>query len=158
MGPELRTKQSLWVEVDVRLCSAAEPIARRLMLEQHPGPVLQPEVLDEYLERSETFLTVHDRTSPACELLGKDCLTWLRTAVPESELDEADLFCTNRFVDVQLADGQQLRGHLVYAIGDPNAQLEQFINLQGNYFELLQTDHLYFLNKRFVATIREVSP
>lgn len=143
------------LEAQTRTLGGAEPQEVVIMLGGVTAETFRPKHLDDLLEREDSFLAA-GRRDDRPRLLSKDTLLWLRTPSATRELSVDDLFATDRRIEVALADGSRIAGHVLYDVGDPAAPLEEFMNLQGHWFEVVEAGWVYFVHKRFVAWIEEL--
>lgn len=143
------------VRAEVRAIGERELAEVTIFLHDHVEHDFRPERLDDLLEKPVTFLEVEGAGGP--RLLAKEALVWLRVRAPERDLSEDDLFATNRRIRVRFADGTSITGNVLYDIGDASAPLGEFMNRLGSYFEVVQEGQIYFVHKKFVAWVEEVT-
>ncbi len=143
------------LEAQARTLGNAEPQDVVIVVAGVSAEMYRPKHLDDLLEREDSFVSA-GRHGGRPRLVSKDSLLWLRARSETRDLSVDDLFATDRRIEVALADGSRIAGHVLYDVGNPAAELEAFMNQQGRWFEVVEAGWVYFVHKRFVAWIEEL--
>jgi hypothetical protein len=146
------------VSAEVRTLGDATLRSVSILLSEHIEHDFRPERLDDLLEKAATFVDVWDQGAQKGGLLAKDAVIWLRVRAGLSDLSQGDLFTTRRRIAVRFTDGTTIAGSVLYTLGEPHGPLSTFMNQQGQYFEIVDEGHIYFVHKKFVTWAEELSP
>jgi hypothetical protein len=144
------------VRLDVRTQGTPAPFPATIELAERTGSAFRPQRLDDVLEQPLTFLAVTDERG-AERIIGKDALLWLRVSTGRADLSTADLRASARALRVHLTDETSLAGTVLWDEGPRRESLVDFLNGQGQFFQVLVGGELYFVNQRFVGWIEEVA-
>ncbi|HXV65402.1 MAG TPA: hypothetical protein VEK15_32200 [Vicinamibacteria bacterium] len=117
----------------------------------HPGP----ESLDEYLARSRRFLPVRVTESGRTLLVNRDLVQLVEagTDAPVLARLTGEQARSVDLVRLELTDGHALEGAVESLLPVENPRLSDFFNLNEDFFPVVVTEGITYVNKRFVSRI-----
>jgi hypothetical protein len=117
------------------------------------------ERLSDLLNGGAEFIPVVDAESKHVTFVRCENLAVARVPAELETNDDAEQHTipTEHEVEVQLVDGQRLRGLITYVLPESRSRLTDYLNNVPNFFPLIQAERVALVNKRHVAYVESLS-
>ncbi len=147
-------KNRLAVEVALR---DGEKRQVHLFLAEHEAHSFHQQRVSSLLEDSRHFLPAYAVDEDTFLFLSKEAIGWLSMSRTDELDGEMELFDEDHTVEVRLLDRTSLTGELMYSPPVGGARIVDHLNAEDRYFQLYDSERIYFIDKAFVDWVRETN-
>lgn len=151
-------KQAVTVELAL---AGSNPRQVEVFLAEHEAREFRQQHVIDLLEHVQRFLPARDCETGTWGIFNKEALLWIGVPLGPLGSDAADmedeLFDFRRRVRVDLLGSASLEGELLYSAPEESTRVADYLNQEGRFFRLWESDRLYLINKSYVLHVVELA-